>query len=179
MDRTQYLLDLAKRNVQAYIAIPKTRAAMVTGSVVEGLSDEFSDCDMSIYYDELPTEEELQLARQQNQGSERLWIMGDRSEGGFAESYIVNGVECQFGHVTIAQWEKDISDILEQFNTQTPLIKAMSGTLIGIPLYGESLVQKWKTKIANYPDGFAQAMVEHYLKKSWRDEIQHFGITRF
>jgi hypothetical protein len=123
-DRSQYLLELAKRNVLAYIANPKTKAAMVAGSVAEGLCDEYSDCDISIYYDELPSEEELQLARQQNQGSERLWILGDRSEGGFAESYIVNGVECQFGHVTIAQWEQDISSILEGSDIQSPLVKA-------------------------------------------------------
>lgn len=163
-DRSQYLLNLAKRNVQAYIAIPQTKAAMTPGSVAEGLCDEFSDCDMSIYYDELPTEEELEWARRQNQGSERLWVMGDRSEGGFAESYLVNGIECQFGHVTIAQWEKDISDILEGFDVQTPLVKALSGTLVGIPLYGEPLIQKWKERIANYPDGLAIAMIQHYLK---------------
>lgn len=163
-DRNQYLLELAKRNVKAYIANPKTKAAMVAGSVAEELCDEYSDCDMSIYYDELPSEEELQLARQQNQGSEQLWVLGDRSDGGFAESYIVNGVECQFGHVAIAQWEKDISSILKGFDVQTPLVKAMSGTLVGIPLYGETLIQQWKSQIANYPDKLAQTMVEHYLK---------------
>lgn len=163
-DRSQYLLELAKRNVKAYIANPKTKAVMVAGSVAEGLCDEYSDCDMSIYYDELPSEAELQLARQQNQGSERLWVLGDRSDGGFAESYVVNGVECQFGHVAIAQWEKDISTILEGSDIQSPLVKAMSGTLAGIPLYGETLIQQWKAKVANYPDALALKMVEHYLK---------------
>lgn len=163
-DRNQYLLELVKRNIKAYIVNPKTKAAMVAGSVAEGLCDEYSDCDMSIYYEELPSEEELQLARQQNQGSERLWILGDRKEGGFAESYLVNGVECQFGHVTIAQWEKDISNILEGYDIQSPLVKAMSGTLVGIPLYGETLIQQWKAKVRNYPDGLAQKMVEHYLR---------------
>lgn len=163
-NKTQYLLELAKRNVKAYIANPKTKAAIVAGSVAEGLCDEYSDCDMSIYYDELPSEEELCLARQQNQGSERLWVLGNRNEGGFAESYLVKGVECQFGHVTIAQWEKDIANILEDYDIQSPLVKAMSGTLVGIPLYGEPLIQQWKARIGNYPDKLAQKMVEHYLK---------------
>lgn len=54
----------AKRNVKAYTANPKVKAAMVTGSVAEGLCDEYSDIDMSIYYSDLPTDEELQIARQ-------------------------------------------------------------------------------------------------------------------
>ncbi len=162
--RSQYLLELAKRNLKAYIANPKTKAAMVTGSVAQGLCDEYSDIDMSIYYEELPSEEELELARQQNQGSERLWIMGDPNEEAFAEAYLVNGVECQFGHVTIKQWENDISKILEQHDVKTPMMKAMSGTLICIPLYGETLIQQWKARVTNYPDALAQAMVEQYLQ---------------
>jgi hypothetical protein len=163
-DRNQYPLELAKHNVKAYLANPKTKAVMVTGSVAQGLCDEFSDCEVCLYYDELPSEEELQLARQQNQGSESLGILGDRQEGAFGESYLVNGVECQFAHATRTQWEKEISTILEEFDVQTPLVKAMSGTLVAIPLYGETLIQQWKARIANYPDGLAQTMVEHYLK---------------
>jgi hypothetical protein len=163
-DRNQYLLELAKRTAEVYIANPKTKAAMVTGSVAEGLCDEYSDCEMFFYYDELPYETELYLARQQNQGSEPLWTLGDLQEGlFFGESYLVKEVEFQIGHQTIAQWEKDCSTILEEFDL-SPLLKVMSGTLIGIPLYGEPLIQQWKARVANYPDGLARRMVEHYLK---------------
>lgn len=163
-DKNQYLLNLAKRNIKAYIANPKTKAAMVTGSIAEGLCDEYSDIDMSIYYDTLPSEAELQLAREQNKGSERLWVIGDRSDGGFAEAYSVNGVECQFGHVTIAQMAKDIVAILEHHDVKSPMMKVMSGTLICIPLYGEMLVQQWKARLTNFPADLAQAMVEAYLQ---------------
>ncbi len=162
--RTQYLMELVKRNVKAYIANSKTKAVMVTGSVAEGLCDEYSDCDVCLYYDQLPSEEELQLARQQNQGSELIGILGDWQEGAFGESFLMNGIEFQFAHATIAQWEKEISTILEEFDVQSPLVKTMSGTVVGIPLYGETLIQQWKAKVANYPDGLAQRMVEHYLK---------------
>jgi hypothetical protein len=163
-DRNQDLWELAKRTAEVYIANPKTKAAMVTGSVAEGLCDEYSDCEMFFYYDELPSEAELYLARQQNQDSEPLWTLGDLQEGlFFGESYLVKEVEFQIGHQTIAQWEKDCSTILEEFDL-SPLLKVMSGTLIGIPLYGEPLIQQWKARVANYPDGLARRMVEHYLK---------------
>jgi predicted nucleotidyltransferase len=164
IDRTQYFLDLVKRNVKAYIANPKTKAVMVTGSVAEGLCDEYSDCDVMLYYNELPSEEELSLARQQNQGAELIEILGDRQNGAFGETFRINGVECQFAHATIAQWEKEIASVLEQFDVRSPIVKGMAGTLVGIPLYGETLIQQWKARVANYPDGLAQTMVEHYLK---------------
>jgi predicted nucleotidyltransferase len=163
-DRTQYLLELVKRNVKAYISNPKTKAAMVAGSVAEGLCDEYSDCDVMLYYDELPSEEELHLARQQNQGAELIEILGDRQEGAFGESFFVNGVECQFAHATIAQWEKEMSTVLEEFDVPSPIMKMLYGTLVGIPLYGEALIQQWKAKVANYPDKLAQTMVEKHLR---------------
>ncbi|GAP99980.1 hypothetical protein NIES2104_65460 [Leptolyngbya sp. NIES-2104] len=163
-NRTQYLLELAKGNVKAYIANPKTKAVMVTGSVAEGLCDEYSDCDVCLYYDELPFEAELQLARQQNQGAELIEILGNRQDGAFGESFLMNGIEFQFAHATIAQWEAEISSVLERFEVPSPIMKMLHGTLIGIPLHGETLIEQWKAKVANYPDQLAQTMVEKHLK---------------
>jgi hypothetical protein len=162
--RTQYLMELARHSVKAYLANLKPRAVMLTGSVAEGLCDEYSDCEVCFYYDELPSEAELQRARVQTQGAKLIEILGDRRNGALGESFMMNGVEFQFAHATIFRWEQEISSILERFDVRSPLVKTMSGTLIGIPLYGETLIQKWKAQIANYPDGLAQRMVEHYLK---------------
>lgn len=162
--RTQYLTELANRNVQSYITHSKPQAVMLTGSVAEGICDEYSDCEVCFYYDKLPTEAELSRARSQNQGAKLIEILGDRQRGMFGESFLMNGIEFQFAHATIWQWEQEISKVLERFDVRSPLVKAMSGTLIGIPLYGEKLIQKWQMQIADYPDGLAQTMVEHYLK---------------
>jgi hypothetical protein len=179
MNTKNYLLALAKRNLQAYITNSKVGAAMVTGSVAEGECDFYSDIDMSIYYDELPTEEELEIARQHNQGTARLWFLGDRSKGGFAEAYKVNGVECQFGHVTINQWEQDMATVLEQLDVTSWVQKALSGILICIPLYGEELINNWKQKAANYPDALAFAMVKKHLQffSLWGLQENYF-VTR-
>ncbi|PSN13281.1 hypothetical protein C7293_16595 [filamentous cyanobacterium CCT1] len=163
-DRTQYLLELVHRSVQPYIANPKTKAVMVTGSVAEGQCDEYSDCDVMLYYDELPTTAELEQARQQNRGAELVEILGDRLMGAFGETFRLNGVECQFAHTAIAQWEAEMSTVLTKFQVQPGIMKMLHGTLIGIPLYGEALIQRWKDTIANYPDPLAQAVVEHHLK---------------
>jgi hypothetical protein len=160
---SSHLLALARRTAAAYLAHAHPRAIMLSGSAAEGQSDFYSDLDTILYYDELPWEEALFAARQQNNGSERNWLIGDRSEGEIAESYNVDGVECQFAHTTIATWEKTIVSIMDQLEVATPNQKAMSGLLHGIPLYGEELIRQWQARVAHYPDALAQAMVEKYL----------------
>ena len=158
-----YLSQLARRIAVPYRALPQARAILLTGSTAEGLSDYFSDIDMTVYYDALPTEDELAAARQRNGGSERVWQMGDRDEGSLAEAYLVHGVECQIGHATVAAWERDIGVVLEQLDVASPLQKALDGTLYGIALHGEPLIKAWQSRIAAYPDALAEAMVKHHL----------------
>ena len=54
--------------------------------------------------------------------------------------------------------------VLEQHDVNTPLHKALSGTLEGMPLHGAELIETWKARIAAYPPALAQAMVEQHLQ---------------
>ncbi len=174
---SQYLLRLAERNAQPYSALPETRAILVTGSAAEGVSDFYSDLDIILYYDELPSEEALQQACQQNQGENRR-ILGDRESGSLFESYKVHGVECQFGHGTVKGWEQDMAQVLEQLDVTSPIQKALSGMQEAIPLYGAPLIRQWQDKIASYPDALAEAMVKHFLSFFPVWGISHYFMAR-
>lgn len=162
-EASNYLLRIAKRIAGAHADIPGARASMVTGSAAEGKSDFYSDVDMTVYYDELPADETLQAARVASAGSERVWFVDDRDNGGVMEAYTIDGVECQIGHIAVAAWERDMASVLERLDVASPLQKALSGTLTCIPLFGDAWIEKWKAIARNYPDALAQAMVEKHL----------------
>lgn len=104
-----YLFGLARRTAAIYAANPLVRAIMVTGSIAEEQTDYYSDIDMTMYYTALPSEEDLATARARNQGSDRVWLLDSRDDGGFAEAYMLHGIECQIGHITIEAWERDMA----------------------------------------------------------------------
>ena len=132
-----YLRTLAQRISTPYVALSNTRAAMLSGSAAEGISDRYSDIDMMIYYaDELPPEDVLALARQHNNGSTRLWTIDDRANGSLLEAYAVKGVECQISHATLAVWAQGMDSVLRDLDVETPLQKALEGTIHGISLHG-------------------------------------------
>ena len=163
MNQSQYLLTLAKQKIKPYINHPQAKAAMVTGSTATGQADFYSDVEMFIYYDRLPSIEELQLARQQNNGSEPIRVLGNYDEGFWGEFYFIDGIEFQVGNVTIEFWKRDMAKVLQELEVTSPAQKALSGMLDCIPLHGEELIQKWKSRIANYPDELAKAMVAKHL----------------
>lgn len=161
-EASSYLLEMAAYNAHVYASQLQARAVIVTGSAAEGVCDFYSDLDMIVYYDTLPSEEELLQACQHNQGQERK-LMGPRGEDEVGETYLVRGVECQFGHTTIKAWERDIATVLERLDVTSPLQKALSGMLDALPLHGKQLVRDWQARLALYPTSLAEAMVRHYL----------------
>ncbi len=162
--QSDFLLKLGKKILEPYTRLPTARAAMITGSAAEGVSDFYSDLDMTVYYEnELPDEAALARIRKQHGAPERAWLMGDRAEGAIAEAYELGGLQAQIGHTTIAAWENEIADVVDKFNADTPLHKAMSGTLEAVTVFGDAYMNAWKEKIAAYPDGLRRAMVEKHL----------------
>lgn len=163
--QSDYLLALGIKLLEPYTRLPAARAAMITGSAAEGVSDNYSDLDMTVYYaDELPAEDELARIRLQNGGGERVWLLGDRADGNIAEAYELDGIQAQIGHATIEAWERDLAQVLEQHDADTPLHKAMSGTLESVSVFGDAYLQRWKARIAAYPEGLARAMVVKHLQ---------------
>ena len=163
MNQARYLLALAKDKIQAYTSHPNAKAGMVTGSTATGQADFHSDVEMFIYYDQLPSIEQLQLARRQNNGSEAIRVLGDRHEGFWGEFYFIDGIEFQIGNVTIEFWERDMTKVLRKLEVTSPAQKALSGMLDCIPVYGEELILQWKKQISDYPDELARAMVVQHL----------------
>jgi Nucleotidyltransferase domain len=157
-------MDLARRIASICASYPGVRAIALTGSVARGEADEASDIDLLLYHDTLPAEEELQATRAQVGGTERIFFLGDPKEGSFAESYAVDGVKHDFAHVTISTWERDMAEVLDKHECDSPMQKALSGVLDALPLDGAELIEEWKSRAARYPDALAEAMVKRHLR---------------
>lgn len=163
-EASNYLRTIAERIARAYCMLPGVQAAMLTGSATLGISDYHSDVDMSIYYDTLPPESEIRAVEMNLLGvTELVWTLGDHAEGEVAYAFKINGVECQVGHVTIANLERDIEAVLSASEVKTPLQKVCSGLSDCLPLYGEPIIARWKARVADYPEPLAKAMVEQHL----------------
>jgi predicted nucleotidyltransferase len=60
-----YLVGLAERVAEAYVAHTAPRAVLLTGSAAAGESDAYSDIDLIIYYDRPPEDAQRAAAREQ------------------------------------------------------------------------------------------------------------------
>lgn len=158
------LAELGRRVLQPHIELATCRCAMIAGSVAEGIADDFSDLDLILHYDTMPSEGDFERNRQQLNGGAIDLCLGSPAEGSYLIQYKVDGVDCQVGGSTVAQWESEIADVLAGKDPGGPLHKAMYGTQTSMPIFGGDLLRKWQTQLNAYSDALADAMMKHHLK---------------
>jgi len=163
MELLDYLRMVASFAAAPYQELPQIRGILLVGSAAYGVVDNYSDLDIILYYEELPSEEELHQARLKNGWDAPKWSMADSEQGSVMEAYDLGGVECQFAHCSIGAIEQEMNSILVDLDPDTPNQKALSGLIYGVPLYGEDFIRRLKDRAAQFPYGLAKAMVERFL----------------
>ena len=174
----QRRLLLAERIGEVYRQRDGVLAMLLTGSVARGEADESSDLDLCIYYQELPPLEVLKEVRQIVGGSEYVMFFGSHEEGGIVESYHIDGVRHDFAHTSVAEWEKNMDEVLVEHKIDSPMQKALSGLLDGRALFGDDLIEVWKRRAADYPDALAEAMVRENMKFRPGHVIERYAARR-
>jgi predicted nucleotidyltransferase len=162
-DIYQQLLDRARRVASIYGAHPQARAVIVVGSLARGQYDAYSDIDMTVFYERMPTDDEIRAGREAAQAAEWMRFPGGEADE-FADSFLIDGVECQVIHCTIARIERDLNAVLHDYSTNHEQHVIVGGIAESLALYGAELAAEWQRRCQSYPDALAQAMVREHMR---------------
>ena len=139
------------------------RAILLLGSAAEGNADWHSDLDLISYHDRMPPAARIDAVLEAL-GATPLGEIAPWTESGYSPRYGLAGLEIQAGHTTVAAWESRLDAVLGEIKPDEPWQKVLAHYQSAIPLAGAELIEGWKARIRAYPDGWAEAMVEHNLK---------------
>ena len=104
-EASRHLRHLAAQIAAAYVSRIAPRAVLLTRSAAQGTSDWYSDLDLILYHDGMPSEDAFRAVRE-SVGVERFTALGPWTESEYGEDYFVGGVECQVGHTTVTRWRE-------------------------------------------------------------------------
>jgi len=161
---TEHLRGLARRITDVYLRHVPLAGAVLTGSGARGDADHFSDLDLLLYADEVPPAAAAEAAQRELGAGEAVPIMPHGPQG-FLDQFPLDGVQCQVGVLLVRDVDEELDGLLVRHEgLDTPLPKIATGLLEGIPFHGEELIERWRARVAEYPEGLREAMVRQW----WR-----------
>ncbi len=162
--RMQIARQIARR-MQRYEGI---QAIVVGGSVARGFADAYSDLEMPLFWDALPSDaRRLQIVA--DLGAEFLYgYDGPANE----DQVLIEGFQVDFWHCTVAGEEEVLEDVLTRLDTDPGSSNFFDTLRSCVPLYGEAIIHRWKERARCYPDGLAAKNVRESLARLYRGHLE-------
>ena len=174
---SKWRIALARRIVPIYASHPKVKAILIGGSAGRGIADRYSDVEIGVFWAEPPSKavrrtlaEQIGVVYRERMSSYKFDPRHPGEEEADEEIYIGGDIDCGFNidikHKTIAAVEQYL---VEMFDHCRPHDNRLAEVLShSTPLYGQSLAEQWRRKVATYPTELAQKFVHTQLRsKQW------------
>jgi predicted nucleotidyltransferase len=158
----EQLRALADRIVDVYERHVSPAAVLLAGSAARGDADFYSDLDLLMYYETLPSRAAFESALDEIGGT--IVRTGfDHEDTDYDQFFELDGVQCQLAHITIAYFESELEKIVAGERLDTPYAKVVMGLLEGRPLRGAERIDRWREQ-ARYRDEYQRAVIERHWK---------------
>ncbi len=160
-------LRLARHIAQPYQRHGGVRGIIAGGSVGRGWADQFSDLEIGIFWETMPTPdvrreiiehlraEVLAFDRDGAVGREHLQI---RETEGYTGTSMVSCI-----HMPIEMVDSTISSVVDQLDTTIEKQSFLSALYSGEILHGTRLIGAWRSRIDPYPEDLAIKIIQENL----------------
>jgi predicted nucleotidyltransferase len=166
---SEYTMDyqgLAERIASNYGKHQKVKSVVLAGSVARGWSDEFSDIELYIIWEDEPTNDDRMSVINDLNGESVVLHPFEDDE--WADNYFVEGVKIEVSSFLEHNIEEWINEIIENFTTKTDIHFIASSIIDGIPLYGEETALRWKIKLNTFPEELKVKIINENINVSGR-----------
>ena len=155
----EWRIDLARRLAERIALFPGIRAIVVAGSVAHDYADPWSDVEIPLFWDALPDDGTRHAIAKTLSATFLYEFDGPSAE----DQLIINGVQVDSWHITVAHEEQTIQAVLDGRQTDLGSLNAMDTVRSCIPLHGHELIEKWRRQAQAYPEALAQQIIREHI----------------
>ena len=152
-------LDVARHLAKQISAFPGVRAIVVGGSVARGYADAYSDLEMPVLWESLPSDD----TRHAIVAALKAEFLYGYDGPSLEDQLLIRGFQVDLWHNTVANEEATIDGVLHGYSTDLGDSNFMDTIRACIPLYGEGIIRGWKERAQDYPDELALRAIRERL----------------
>ncbi len=155
----EWRVEFARSLAERIAVFHGVRAIVVAGSVAHGYADPWSDIEIPIFWGALPDDDTRHAIVNSLNATFLYGYDGPSAE----DQLIINGVQVDLWHITVAHEQAIIEAVLEGRQTDPGSLNAMETARSCIPLYGHDIVEQWRKQAQVYPDALAQQVIREHI----------------
>lgn len=155
----QWRLEFAQTLSATLQQIPGIDMIAVLGSVARGYSDQYSDLELMLLWQEAPSLEQQAALVRLVQADYRHPAF----DPGYHSAFRIQGIPVDFWHTTRAQEEAFIHAVLDDLSLDLVANNRVETLQSCMPLVGAEHVAAWKARINAYPRDLALRFIQTYL----------------
>lgn len=160
-------IELARQLAKELIPFDGIHAIVVAGSVARDFADEYSDIEVPIFWDHLPSDDTRKSIVQALKAEFLSGYDGPSNE----DQLLLAGVQMDLWHITVAHQEDVIEGVLTTHRTDLESLNALDTIRCCVPLYGDVLVARWKAQAHEYPPEVAGSIIQDRLRSFRLDQL--------
>jgi Domain of unknown function (DUF4037) len=157
--QTKWRTDFARQIARRLVTFSGIKAIVIAGSVARGYADEYSDIEISLFWDSLPTDETRHAIVAALQADFLYAYNGPAWE----DQLLVNGVQVDLWHIAVKHETAIHEAVLHDHQCDLSSLNALDTIRTCIPLHGEEIVQEWKRRAREYPPELAEKIIREHL----------------
>ncbi len=155
----QWRIEFAKQLVPSILAYGGIKAVVIAGSVARGTADEYSDIEIPIFWQRLPSKATRLAVTEALKADFIYGYDGPANE----DQLLIHGVQVDLWHITQKRQEAVIRAVLNDFRTDLGSLNALDTIRSCIPLFGGPIVQDWKRRAQAYPEELAKKIIQQHI----------------
>ena len=160
----KWRLEAARQIARRLRGIEGLRAVIVAGSVARGYADEYSDLELPLFWDELPSDATRHAVIRALEADFLRPYNGPAQE----DNLLINGFQVDLWQCSVPFEEDTLDDVLQRYSTDLGASNFMDTVRTCIPLVGEVLIANWKQRASTYPEPLAV--------RNLQEQLPHFEI---
>jgi len=149
--QSQWRIEFAREIAAVYSGRKGVRTIVLGGSPSRGLSDEYSDLDIVVYWDVMDREF-ISGAPLAGYGG-KVGLQVSEPDGTIRmELYLFGTLIVEVGHTTVAEWEGMLDEVLVKNSFSPHDIKSIGGFRDALPLYAPGAYDGLRRRVALGPE---------------------------
>jgi hypothetical protein len=141
------------------VTFEEIKAIVIAGSVARDYADEYSDIEIPIFWDPLPSD----ATRNKIVSALNAEFLYTYDGPAHEDQLLIDGVQVDLWDVSTAHQEEILDAVLHKHRFDLGTLNALDTIRSCIPLYGHEIVRKWKLRAQEYPDELAEKIIQEHI----------------